>query len=309
MRDVFEAVIAALESGETVVRVAVMDSTGSTPRSAGACMAVFEDTTIAGTIGGGSVEHASQKAAQDMTPGTTAVRSFDLSNKDAASLGMVCGGAMTVLLDAMQPSGETIDFAKAVLKKLENGEAGYIETSLTTNTPTQRTLVDTLAPADDETVFREPLPLPRTIHFIGAGHVAQATARVASLTDYRSVVVDDRAEFANDLRFPDASRIEVQDLGTCLTGHYGPKDHIVIMTRGHAHDRDVLAQALGTDAGYIGMIGSKKKKAAVYESLLKAGFTQVALDRVHCPIGLSINAETPEEIAISIMAEIVSVGA
>jgi len=307
MREVFEAIIAALESGETVVRVAVMDSTGSTPRSAGACMAVFEDGTIAGTIGGGSVEHASQKAAQGMTPETAAVRSFDLSNRDAASLGMVCGGAMTVLLDAMRPSGKTVAFAKAVLERLETGKAGYIETSLADNAAVQRKLVDQPAHADAGALFREPLPLPRTVHFIGAGHVAQATARVAALTGYRVIVIDDRAEFANATRFPDAARIEIaQDLGACLDDRYGPGDHIVIMTRGHTHDRDVLAQALNTDAGYIGMIGSKTKKAAVYDSLLGAGVTRKALDRVHCPIGLPIDAETPEEIAISIMAEIVA---
>jgi xanthine dehydrogenase accessory factor len=85
----------------------------------------------------------------------------------------------------------------------------------------------------------------------------------------------------------------------------GQGDYIVILTRGHLHDRTVLAQALKTDAGYIGMIGSRRKRDAIYTSLLKDGFSQADIDRVHSPIGLAIGAETPEEIAVSIVAEMI----
>lgn len=308
MQKLFEAIIVALESGESVVRIAVMNSTGSTPRTAGACMAVFEDGTTVGTIGGGTVEHASQTKALGMTPGSSAVCDFDLTNNDAAALGMVCGGAMTVLLDSMLPSEENLAFAKRVLKKLEKGEDGYIETLLTDGIVSGRMVSDSRTESGkDSSLFSEPLPQPKTVHFIGAGHVAQATARIASLTGYRVCVIDDREDFANEDRFPCAHSVEVApSLKACLTRNYAANDHIVIMTRGHLHDRDVLAQALTTEAGYIGMIGSKKKKAAVYASLLENGFNQADLDRVHCPIGLSINAETPEEIAISIMAELIA---
>lgn len=314
MRDEFRAILAALERGQNVVRIAVIGSNGSTPRSAGACMVVREDGSIVGTIGGGSVEHDSHMAAQEMQPGTSAVRCFDLTNKDAAGLGMVCGGTMRVLLDSMQPSAENVEFARSVLATMEKGEAAAIETLFAHG----GTIVDRRVsgggpaapqsvPHDDGSLFIEPLPRPNTVHFIGAGHVAQATARIAVLTGFRVAVIDDREDFANAERFPDAACIDVvASLKECMPPDLGPNDHVVIMTRGHLHDRDVLAQALRTEAGYIGMIGSSKKKAAVYESLLDAGYGQDDLDRVHCPIGLSIGAETPEEIAVSIAGELVS---
>jgi xanthine dehydrogenase accessory factor len=100
----------------------------------------------------------------------------------------------------------------------------------------------------------------------------------------------------------------LENFDGCLTA-LGPDDYVVIVTRGHLHDRDVLAQALRTDAGYIGMIGSRSKRDAVYRSLLESGYTQADLDRVFCPIGLGIGADTPEEIAVSIVGEMIRVRA
>ena len=313
MRDTFKAILGKFKLNEPVVRVSVMESTGSTPRSAGACMAVFQDNSLVGTIGGGTVEHASWKAALDMQPGTFSTKSFDLANSDAAKQGMVCGGAMTVLLDAMLPTKENTDFVEEVLYRLAS-QGTAIRTHLDANgVVLKREVVETatatssIAPSGDVTVFTEPLPGPRVVHFFGAGHVAQATSRIAAFTGFQVTVTDDRNDFANAERFPDAFRVEVvENLKDCVPTDLGRQDHVVIMTRGHMHDREVLAQALGTDAGYIGMIGSKKKKKAVYDSLLQAGFTQTDLARVHCPIGLSIGAETPEEIAVSIMGEIIA---
>ncbi|HKJ64369.1 MAG TPA: XdhC family protein, partial [Desulfopila sp.] len=92
-------------------------------------------------------------------------------------------------------------------------------------------------------------------------------------------------------------------------GDLGVDDYVVIVTRGHLHDRTVLAQALRTDAGYIGMIGSRRKRAAIYTTLKNDGFTDTDLARVHNPIGLPIGADTPEEIAVSIAAELIQVRA
>jgi len=315
MRDVFVAILKALENGQSVVRVSVMKSAGSTPRSAGATMAVFEDGTMLGTIGGGSVEHASHMTAQAMTPGESLVRNYDLTNNDAASLGMVCGGDMTVLFDSLLPDETNRAFLKKVLEGFDSPEQYVLNTTLTAKGTilrrevVQKNHLDSI-PACEETHFIEPLGTPETIHFIGGGHVAQATAKLAAFTDFRIIVVDDREDFANPERFPDAAEIRVTEgLKDCLPTQLGPTDYVVIMTRGHLHDRDVLAQALKTNAGYVGMIGSKKKKAATYDSLLEDGFTQTALDQVHCPIGLSIGADTPEEIAVSIMGELISVRA
>ncbi len=320
MRDEFGAILKALEKGQSVVRVSVMKSSGSTPRTAGACMVVFEDGTMTGTIGGGTVEYASHEAAKKLNAGESQVRDFDLTNNDAASLGMVCGGAMTVLLDSMLPEEEPIALIREALASYQTTEKQLFATTLGANgTVLGRQIVqpnDTMprslrAPfvqdSGDGGIFFEPLISPTRIHFIGAGHVAQATAKLAAFTDFQVIVVDDRDDFANSERYPEAQEIRVADsLKSCLAGPLGTDDYVVIMTRGHLHDRDVLAQALKTEAGYVGMIGSKKKKAAVYKSLLDDGFVQDDLKRVHCPIGLSIGAETPEEIAVSIMGEIIA---
>nr|WP_287410718.1 XdhC family protein [Pseudodesulfovibrio sp.] len=319
MQNVFASIMEALGKGQSVVRVSVMKSNGSTPRSAGAVMAVFEGGSTAGTIGGGSVENASHMAAKKMQPGTSTIREFDLTNADAANLGMVCGGNMTVLLDSLLPDDANITLIKKMLAHWQAGEHRLLVTSLSTSgTVTNReifplggTFPDTVrTPMTTETPdsiqFVEPVHIPETVHFIGAGHVANATAKLAAFVGFRVVVVDDREEFANAVRYPEASEIRVEkSLTKCLPESLDKNDFIVIMTRGHMHDRDVLAQALRTKAGYIGMIGSKKKKAAVYKSLLESGYTQTALDAVHCPIGLTIDADTPEEIAISIMGELI----
>ncbi len=158
-------------------------------------------------------------------------------------------------------------------------------------------------------IFVEPLVHPGTVHLAGAGHVALAVAKLAAFVGFDCIVMDDRAEFANEDRYPEAKEVRVlQSFARCLE-NLGQDDYVVIVTRGHLHDRDVLAQALRTKAGYIGMIGSRRKRAAVYESLREEGVTDADLARVHCPIGLAIDADTPEEIALSIVAEMVQVRA
>ncbi len=333
MRDIFKSILNHLEKGQAVVRVAVMKSTGSTPRGAGAVMAVFSDGTIIGTIGGGLVEEASIRAGvRAFETGEGEIRAFDLTGQDAASLGMVCGGEMTVLIDFIDPGAEQVAFVTEILRRYEVGRKSLLTTMLDETGGVIRRGVwsfgdeqpshwpefglsqDMRAPVarphDGGTLFMEPIAATETIHFIGAGHVAKATARLAATLGFRVRVIDDRREFANTARFSEAHEVRVvADLGHCLPAVLDRDDYLVIMTRGHLHDRDVLEQALKTDAGYVGMIGSRKKKAAVYESLLGSGFTQDDLNRVHCPIGLAIGAETPEEIAVSIMAELIKVRA
>jgi xanthine dehydrogenase accessory factor len=125
--------------------------------------------------------------------------------------------------------------------------------------------------------------------------------------DFFTVVLDDRKEFANRQRFTDADEIVVlPSFETAFESHlFDPDSYIVIVTRGHSHDKTVLAQALQTNAGYIGMIGSRRKRNIIYRKLLDENFSQADIDRVHSPIGLKIGAETPEEIAVSIVAELI----
>jgi Xanthine and CO dehydrogenases maturation factor, XdhC/CoxF family len=150
----------------------------------------------------------------------------------------------------------------------------------------------------------------RTIIF-GGGHVAQGLAQLAKGVDFPVAVVDDRSKFANIENFPGSEilvpeSLSEDDAAVCMHAlRVGPHDAIVIATRGHAHDRDVLVASLRTNAGYIGMIGSESKRAAVYNSMGNKGFSQERIDFVHSPIGLPIGASSPQEIAVSIVAELI----
>jgi xanthine dehydrogenase accessory factor len=149
--------------------------------------------------------------------------------------------------------------------------------------------------------------LPSLVIF-GAGHVAVPVASLARLVGFRITVVDDRAEFANAQRFPQADRVlvaNVDDAFNDVTIDGGT--YVVVVTRGHALDEEVVAHALRTPAAYIGMIGSKRKVAAISQRLGDRGFTESDLARLHAPIGIEIGAETVEEIAISIVAQLVAV--
>jgi xanthine dehydrogenase accessory factor len=151
----------------------------------------------------------------------------------------------------------------------------------------------------------------RVVFIFGAGHISRQLALLTRLVGFRTVVLDDRPEFANRERFASADEVVVLPSldGAMADLPLDENSFIVLVTRGHAHDKNLLGEALATRAGYIGMIGSRRKRDAVYQDLEKEGFAPEAFQRVHSPIGLSIAAETPEEIAVSIAAELIAVRA
>ena len=157
-------------------------------------------------------------------------------------------------------------------------------------------------------VFIEPInPLP-VLFIFGGGHISFSLARIGKMVDFRVVVIDDRPEFANAERFPEADEVIAADMASTMPQlDINSSSYIVIVTRGHQNDTQVLEWAATTPAAYIGMIGSKRKISAAFSYLKTKGITQEQLDRVHSPIGLPIGAETPEEIAVSIMAEMIQV--
>jgi xanthine dehydrogenase accessory factor len=156
-------------------------------------------------------------------------------------------------------------------------------------------------------VYVEPIVPAPVLHLFGAGHVGLLTAKAATLAGLETIVVDDRPEFANAERFPDARAIHAESFATAMAA-LAPnrRSMVVIATRCHEIDGEVLDWALGTEAGYIGMIGSRRKVLTVHERLRAAGRPAAAFERVHAPVGLDIGAETPEEIAISVVAEIIA---
>lgn len=157
-------------------------------------------------------------------------------------------------------------------------------------------------------VFVEPLPLASHLYVIGAGHVGRDVARAAGLAGFQVHVIDDRADYANAERFPDAVEIVVDDIpGWLARTVLAPGAFAVIVTRGHRYDHDALHALAGRDLAYLGMIGSRAKVRQVFDSLAAQGVPAESLSRVHAPVGLDLGAATPGEIAISIVAELVAV--
>lgn len=213
-----------------------------------------------------------------------------LVRPDGSILGTVGGG--NIEKQVIQEAQEVIRSGKA--KKLDyrlnpKGELGMIC-------------------GGDTEVFIEPIQVAPRLFIFGAGHIGVPLARMARLVGFRITVVDDRAEFATQARFPEAAELVVGDFATVFERlNVTPNSYIVIVTHGHKGDETVLEGALKTPARYVGMIGSKSKNATVFAHLLAKGATQAELDRVHAPIGLRIMAQTPEEIAVAILGEIIQV--
>jgi xanthine dehydrogenase accessory factor len=154
-----------------------------------------------------------------------------------------------------------------------------------------------------EPVFSEP-----TVYLFGGGHVSEQVAPLAKKVHFKVVVIDDREMFANRNRFPEADEVIVSEFERCFDKlNIDESSYIVIVTRGHLYDGFVLEQAVQSKARYIGMIGSKKKIRTLYDNLMGKGMTKEILDRVYAPIGIDINSETPEEIAVSIIAQLIKV--
>jgi xanthine dehydrogenase accessory factor len=160
----------------------------------------------------------------------------------------------------------------------------------------------------DSVLIVEPLPgIPPLVVF-GGGHVAKYVSRAAAMAGFGVTIVDDREYFASAERFPEARRTVVADFRTAIAGlDITSSTYLLIVTRGHQYDEEILGQALTTPAKYIGMIGSKRKVTTTFGHLLEQGHTAGSLGRVHAPVGLAIGALTAEEIAISIVAELISV--
>lgn len=332
MRKLFKDLNTCLAQGQTVVMGTIVESFGSAPRSSGARMLLCRDGRFFGSIGGGELEGICIARARELLaqgPDHALLR-FDLTASQAAAAGMICGGAVQVLLQRLEPAEETVKFFQSLTEAFAGGASPVLLTLMPQDlaprlllyVPGGRSGPDLPSEFVSELLSRlggtnqpftlvggqsrlhcEPLVRPVRLYLAGAGHVALATAHLAGFLGFEVVVMDDRPEFASRERFPEAREVRViGSFDQCLAGLQAG-DYVVIVTRGHLHDREVLAQALRSGAGYIGMIGSRRKRDALYAALRREGFADPDFLRVHCPIGLPIGGESPEEIAFSIVAE------
>jgi xanthine dehydrogenase accessory factor len=215
-----------------------------------------------------------------------------LVKADGSSLGTIGGGSLEAQI------------IKEAIKVIGQGKPKRLLISLTA----KEVEAEGMLCGGELEVFIEPILTPPTLYLFGGGHISLPLAKIGKLLSFKIAVIDDRAEFANADRFPEADITLVDDFTKSLPKlKIDKSSYIVIVTRNHRYDDIVLEWAVGTKAKYIGMIGSKAKTKAIFSHLVAKGIAKEQLDRVHAPIGLEINAQTPEEIAVSILAEIIMV--
>lgn len=258
-----------IEKGEDFVVAKVVDTKGSAPRKKGAVLLMKKDGSTLGTVGGGLLEAETEKLCK---------KTFETKERDHI---------YEFTLDEKQ---------KGALDMGCGGDA---------------TIQIQYISADDPGDFVKEFKLASTAYIFGGGHVAYALEPVLRHVDFNTVVIDDREEYANPQRYPKAVRtIAVDNFDNAFDDITTDEDsYIIIVTRGHRGDLQVLRQALKRPFAYLGMIGSRRKNALLYDALREEGVTDEQIAQVHSPIGLSIGSETPEEIAISIVAEIIQVRA
>lgn len=317
MKKLLSALLSRLDCGENAVLCSILASSGSSPRGAGAKMAVFSDGTTLGTIGGGAVElYAAKQAQHALHSGVSSLRAFDLSPDQVNSIGMVCGGAVTVYFQILSARDRPV--LQKWLTASEDNRAAWLYLAFSEKAVSEfSVLYENELPGGDlfgtkakftGQVYTEPICIPGRVYIFGGGHVGAALAPVLASVDFRVTVFDNRPAFSDNARLPGAERVILGDYHNIFDQIELTKDdYAVIMTPGHQADYDVLAQVLRTDAAYIGCIGSKKKAAHTNEQLLAQGLSENDLARIHSPIGLDILAETPAEIAVSIAAELIRV--
>jgi xanthine dehydrogenase accessory factor len=338
-----KAICKQLEHDLPLVLVSMVSLQGSTPRHGGTKMVVGADGKSYGTIGGSLLEASAIKESRTvLASAQSKMMYYELTGKDAGDAGMICGGKVTLLLDYVPATKENKEFFKCWYDAVRRGNDFYLLTHLKGadnvveilghsilyrdgqvigNNLLEKDEIESLrtelhnissiavVSIRDTRVVIDAIRKLKTLYCFGAGHVALPTAHLAALVGFRVVVVDDRSDFANSERFPDACRIcVVEDFNHAMSELEIDSDSfIVIVTRGHQYDRAVLEQALKTSAGYIGMISSRRKREAIYTALMSQGVETEKLDEVHSPIGIDIGGETPEEIAVSIVAELIKV--
>jgi xanthine dehydrogenase accessory factor len=286
---------------------------GSTPVPAGTKMLVGPDGRLAGSVGGGCVEADVIATARDAQREVRPLLVTHHLNADlAGDLGLSCGGTVEILVEPLVADPGYL----GVLDAAAACERGIVTTGTEWPSGPEKAFAPLDARARDapgarlspdrRRMIERLVPAPRVLVF-GAGHVGAAIGRAAHAAGFRVTVVDDRAEFADPTRFPGEVAVwTVEPEAAVARFGLAAEDAVVVATRGHRQDAEILALVAGAPAAYVGLLGSQRKKAVVTRGLSAAGVPPGALARVRIPVGLDIGARTPEEIAVSVVAELIA---
>ena len=346
MKEVIQGAVDTLRDGRPCVLATVVRTKGSTPQKAGAMLLVKDDGSGLGTLGGGCVEGDIWFAAKEMLRDGSGpeFKDYYLNEDIAARDGLVCGGTMYFYLEPLRRLEDFLPLGDEILEAYDGGEPvslatvvnspghpdrlghklllradGMVSGTLGSELLDEPALevarriaqignTESISTEDGTEIFVEGFTTPPTLVMVGGGHVGKATADLAHLLGYRVYIVDDRPEFSNEQRFPyaeDTIVIPYDQWSEQLS--INVNSFVVVATRGHRYDDMALESALRTRARYIGLLGSRRKTLMIYRRLLEQGITRERIGEVYAPIGLNIGALTPEEIAVSIMSEVIMV--
>ncbi|MBN1511231.1 MAG: XdhC family protein [Phycisphaerae bacterium] len=289
---ILRALLAEVDAGRLAALCAVLRTRGSTPQRPGATMLVRADSGTLGTLGGGGIEAEARRRAFDLLgAGASASLEFELDHDHGGEDTLICGGRMMIGVNVVAPASDLTPYRRAVADA-ERREPAWFPLTVTHEGP--------------PVTYRIHLEITPVLLIAGAGHVGHAVAKLAVELGFHVIVVDDRADVASVERFPLPIERRIGDIPSVLREYsVNANTFVVIVTRGHEHDRQALEAVIGRPACYIGMMGSHRKARAVLDGLRAAGVPAEQIDQVHSPIGVPIGSVTVPEIAVSIVAELV----
>ncbi len=339
MRDLLRALIAAIDAGRAVAWCRLVETRGSTPQKAGAAMLVYDDGSQAGTLGGGCVEaEVKRRALGLLAENRPEVCTFQLDSDYGWDDGLICGGRMKIVVEPIA-TGAKAQYFKRLNELIERGEGctealvfdseasglpapaawlfdrgGRLLVGIRQNDEMPKRIAEQLRPLADRprayaaggVAYLPVLPRCRLV-IVGGGHVGKAVADLAADLDFDVWIVDDRAEFASQERFPRAERRLSGPIDRVLPDLDITRDtYCLIVTRGHSHDQEALFHLVDRGARYVGLIGSKRKIKMIFDNLSAEGVSPEALAKVYAPLGIDIGSQTVPEIAVSICAELIA---
>jgi xanthine dehydrogenase accessory factor len=294
----WEKLLELLKTEKELILYTIIEKRGSAPRGVGTSMIVLKDGTIYGTIGGGIVENE----LIEETKNYLSLKKNLIIEKNFTGDAVICGGRVKILAEYF--SENDIDFIEEIIKQYNEKSEVYLIRDLTNF---RRFISDVVEKSEE--FYSQRIVAKPILYIFGGGHIAVPLVEIAALCEFKIILFDNRKEYAAKDRFPKADEVIYTDFQNVneYNINFSNNTYFVLITSEHAHDEIVLEQLLGHKYRYLGMIGSKKRVGSVKDRLIKKGFNKDEIQNIYAPIGITINSETPAEIAVSIIGEIIKV--
>ncbi len=326
MKKLFSEILKQLIDKNDVVLCVICESYGSTPRKAGAFMACFKNGEAVGTVGGGLVEYECTLHAKEVLKAKRdSKKEYSLDNRDAGALGMVCGGMCQIRFHFIESCDKNIAIFKRICELSKSVNRAWMVAQLSENESEigvyseefgfeyikysqelSAIFTSSFSISESKKYYAVPLFSSR-VYIFGGGHVSQALCPILLSCGFDVTVYEDSEKFADKSLFLSGTEIVNSSfLKINESVDIRSDDYVVVLTRGHKSDNDVLRQILSKHPFYLGVIGSKKKVKFMRDYLFDCGFEKEQVEKIYSPIGLEIGAQTPSEIAVSITAQLIA---